>query len=182
MTNCEKCGTELKEGAAFCSQCGAPVPPPVTAVAATPGQQIINLAGWGDRIIAYIIDIIILGVFIGIIRGFFAIPGMFGGVFGQQLPYWVPWSNFPLDNIVYLAYFWYMDLTYGQSLGKMVMRLKTTNLEGGPITAEQSAIEAFGKAFLLPIDVVLGWIFTASKSQRIFAYLARTIVIKYRRD
>lgn len=178
MKNCEKCGSELKEGAAFCSHCGAPAPPLITAAVVTQSQKIIDLAGWGDRILAYIIDIIILGVFIGIIRGFFSLPSILGGA----IPYWVPWSNFPLDNIVYLAYFWYMDLTYGQSLGKMVMRIKMTNLEGGSITAEQSAIEALGKAFLLPLDVILGWIFTTSKNQRIFTYLARTIVIKYRHD
>jgi hypothetical protein len=37
-----------------------------------------------------------------------------------------------------------------------------------------------GKAFLLPIDVVLGWIFTNNKRQRIFNRISNTIVIKLR--
>ena len=94
------------------------------------------------------------------------------------VPNYVPWSTFGLDNLFWLVYFTFMDLTYGQSIGKMVMKIRVTNLDGGPIDLTQAAIEAFGKAFLLPLDVILGWIFTNQKSQRIFTYLARTIVVK----
>ena len=43
---------------------------------------------------------------------------------------------------------------------------------------KSAAIESFGKAFLLPINVLLGWIFTNNKRQRIFNRLSDTIVIK----
>jgi len=39
------------------------------------------------------------------------------------------------------------------------------------------ALAAFGKAFLLPFDVVLGWIFTNDKRQRIFNRASNIIVI-----
>jgi len=37
---------------------------------------------------------------------------------------------------------------------------------------------SFGKSFLLVIDIILGWIFTDDKRQRIFNRAGNTIVIK----
>ena len=176
MVKCEKCGTELSEGAVFCQNCGAPVTPPQQTTE-VPSAKVIDLAGWGDRIIAYIIDIILAGIVLAIIKGLVYIPSYFaGGMVG--LPNYVPWSSWGFDNLFWFIYFLFMDLSYGQSIGKMVMKIRVTNLNGGPIDLRQAAIEAFGKAFLLPLDVILGWIFTTQKSQRIFTYLAQTIVIK----
>jgi hypothetical protein len=39
-------------------------------------------------------------------------------------------------------------------------------------------LESFGKSFLLVIDIILGWIFTDDKRQRIFNRAGNTIVIK----
>jgi hypothetical protein len=39
-------------------------------------------------------------------------------------------------------------------------------------------ISSFGKTFLLPLDVVLGWIFTNENRQRIFNKIGDTLVIK----
>jgi uncharacterized RDD family membrane protein YckC len=173
LANCEKCGAELKEGAAFCQQCGAPVPQ-------TSSTRVIDLAGWGDRIIAYLIDIILVGIILGIVKALIYIPSFFIGNWVGGVPRFIPWSDFGLDNLFWFVYFTFMDLQYGQSIGKMVMKVKTTNLDGGPVDLGQAAIGAFGKAFLLPIDVILGWIFTNEKNQRIFTYLAKTIVSKNR--
>lgn len=54
----------------------------------------------------------------------------------------------------------------------------TTDLAGNKVDAKSAAIESFGKAFLLPIDVILGWIFTNDKRQRIFSRAGNTIVVK----
>ena len=58
------------------------------------------------------------------------------------------------------------------------MKIKTTDLSGKRIDIKSAAIESFGKSFLLPIDVVLGWIFTNNKRQRIFNKISNTLVIK----
>jgi hypothetical protein len=60
----------------------------------------------------------------------------------------------------------------------MILRIKITDLYGNRANTKSAAIESFGKAFLLPIDVLLGWIFTNNKRQRIFNRLSNTIVIK----
>ena len=71
-----------------------------------------------------------------------------------------------------------MDGTYGQSFGKMAMRLKVTRLDGGQIGMANAALESLGKAFLLPLDCLLGWILYPRRRQRLFNYISNTIVIK----
>ena len=51
-------------------------------------------------------------------------------------------------------------------------------MTGRKIDTKGAIIEGFGVAFLLPIDIILGWIFTSSKRQRIFNRISNTIVIK----
>ena len=180
MVNCEKCGAELPEGAAFCSKCGTPVTPP-QQTAEVQNTKVIDLAGWGDRILAYIIDAIIFGIFFGILQGLVALPTI---SFVESMPMfrYTPFTSSGIRDVVFFIYFIWMDYAYGASIGKMIMKIKVTNLNGGPITLGQAALESLGKAFgpLILLDVILGWIFTTQKSQRIFTYLAQTIVIKDR--
>jgi hypothetical protein len=51
-------------------------------------------------------------------------------------------------------------------------------LAGNVPNIRNVAIQSFGKAFLLPIDVFFGWIFTNEKRQRLFNRASDTIVIK----
>jgi uncharacterized RDD family membrane protein YckC len=51
-------------------------------------------------------------------------------------------------------------------------------LAGNLAEVRSVAIQSFGKAFLLPLDVLLGWIFTNEKRQRLLSRAADTIVIK----
>jgi uncharacterized RDD family membrane protein YckC len=88
----------------------------------------------------------------------------------------------PLPYIVsslgFLAYWTYFESTTGQSIGKRLLKIETTDLSGRKIDMKNALLESFGKAFLLPIDVVLGWIFTNNKRQRIFNRITNTIVVK----
>jgi uncharacterized RDD family membrane protein YckC len=175
MSKCEKCGAELKQGDAFCRSCGAPVAAAQVAV-----TKVFDLATWGDRVLAYIIDIVILGAVVAVVKGIINVPAILSNMFGSPVPYFVPWSSPWLDGLVYFVYFVWMDYSYGQSLGKMVMRARVTGLEGQHLTLEQALLESFGKSFfpLNFLDVILGWIFYTGKNQRLFTYLARTIVIR----
>jgi RDD family len=62
-----------------------------------------------------------------------------------------------------MAYWTYFESITGQSIGKRLLHLRTTDLAGNSINVKTAAIESFGKAFLLPLDVLLGWIFTNDK-------------------
>ena len=69
---------------------------------------------------------------------------------------------------------------YGQSIGKMIMKLKIIRLNGGRMGMSQAAVESIGKAFLLPLDCLIGWLLYPDKKQRLFNYISETIVIKIR--
>jgi uncharacterized RDD family membrane protein YckC len=84
-----------------------------------------------------------------------------------------------ISSLGFLAYWAYFEsTTTGQSIGKRLLKIKTTDLGGRKIDTKSAIIEGFGKAFLLPLDVALGWIFTNNKRQRIFNRISNTIVIK----
>jgi uncharacterized RDD family membrane protein YckC len=61
------------------------------------------------------------------------------------------------------------------------MRLKVTRLDGKPASVAQAAVESVGKAFLLPLDLLLGWALWPRRRQRVFNYLSETIVIRLQR-
>ena len=65
-----------------------------------------------------------------------------------------------IECLLLFAYWTYFELTTGQSIGKKLLNLRTTNLSGTGIDLKTALIESFGKAFLLPLDILLGWIFT----------------------
>jgi uncharacterized RDD family membrane protein YckC len=90
--------------------------------------------------------------------------------------------DYLISSIVFMAYWTYFESTSGQSIGKKLLHLKTTDLQGKNIDAKTAVLESFGKAFLLPLDIILGWIFTNDKRQRIFNRASNTIVIKLKEN
>jgi uncharacterized RDD family membrane protein YckC len=167
MAYCKKCGNELPEGATFCPKCGTPVES-VTE---------LRLAYWGERLIAWLIDVLIIGAIIGSVQLFVWI-GWPGYVWVPNVPRWIPFVDFGLTNVVHFLYWMLMDGIYGQSIGKMLMRIRVAKTNGDHINMGQAAMESVGKAFLLPLDCILGWALYPRRSQRIFNYLSETIVIK----
>jgi uncharacterized RDD family membrane protein YckC len=86
--------------------------------------------------------------------------------------------HYIISSLAFFGYWTYFESTSGQSIGKRLLKIKTIDLSGNRIDIKSAAIESFGKAFLLPIDVILGWIFTNNKRQRIFNRISNTVVIK----
>jgi uncharacterized RDD family membrane protein YckC len=87
--------------------------------------------------------------------------------------------KYAVQSTMFFAYWAYFESTTGQSIGKKLLKIKTTDLTGSKAPdARNAAIQSFGKAFLLPIDVLLGWIFTNDKRQRLLSRAAGTIVVK----
>jgi uncharacterized RDD family membrane protein YckC len=181
MPYCQKCGNALPEGAKYCPVCGtavameeAPAAPTMPTAPATPSAPPVaaglELAYWGERFVAWLIDAVIIGVIVGILGLFVTLTWWSGW------PSWIPFFNF---NGIFLFLYWlFMDGAYGQSFGKMVMRLKVTRLDGSQIGMGNAALESVGKAFLLPLDCILGWILYPRRRQRLFNHLSETIVIK----
>jgi uncharacterized RDD family membrane protein YckC len=87
--------------------------------------------------------------------------------------------KYAVQSLMFFAIWVYFESTTGQSIGKKLLKTKTTGLTGDLADVRSVAIHTFGKAFLLPIDVFFGWIFTNDKRQRLLSNKAAdTIVIK----
>lgn len=127
----------------------------------------ITIARWRDRFLAWLIDFAIVSVGMGIIYVIFE-PSMSN----------IPSSFYAVNSIVFFSYWIILELKTGQSIGKRIFKIKVTKLDGNPVDVKDVVISSFGKAFLLPLDVILGWILTNKKKQRIFNRLSDTIVIK----
>jgi uncharacterized RDD family membrane protein YckC len=182
MPYCKKCGNELAMDSKFCPKCGTPVESVQAAPSgyATPSapESGPRLAFWGERFVAWVIDIIIISVLMGAL-GLFTWFATGAFTWWSNWPSWVPFFN--VGSVVYFLYWMLMDGAYGQSLGKMILRLKVTRLDGSRIDMGHAALESLGKAFLLPIDVLLGWILYPRRRQRLFNYVSETIVVQDRK-
>jgi uncharacterized RDD family membrane protein YckC len=138
----------------------------------------IVLASWGERFLAWLVDFIIVNVALWALFAAAAFPFWINGMPDR----WFEKGDGPIGwavtSLVFFAYWIYFETSTGQSLGKMALKIKTTDLAGNKVDVKSAAIQSFGKAFLLPIDVILGWIFTNDKRQRIFSRASNTIVVK----
>ena len=143
-----------------------------------PSNEII-LAKWSDRFFAWLIDFIIVTVAVAGIFSAAAFPLWFetnpDRWFGHM---WDGSLHYGITSLIFFAYWAYFESTRGQSIGKMALHIKTTDLAGKTADTGSVVLQSFGKSFLLPIDVILGWIFTNDKRQRIFNRASNTIVIK----
>jgi uncharacterized RDD family membrane protein YckC len=171
MGYCAKCGNELPEGAKYCPVCGTAVSTEeASATPVTPFASGLKLAFWGERFVAWLIEVVIIGVVVGILGLFVSLSWWSGW------PIWIPFFN--VNGIFLFLYWMLMDGAYGQSFGKMIMRIKVTRLDGSQIGMGTAALESVGKAFLLPLDCLLGWLLHPKRRQRIFNYISETVVVK----
>ena len=137
----------------------------------------VTIARWSDRFFAWLIDYII--VFAGSFTIFFVVfyASNFENVINDNFAYERTFEWAPI-SLVFFVYWIIIEYKTGQSIGKIALRLKITNLKGEKADLKNIVISSFGKSFLLPIDLILGWIFTNKKRQRIFNRIGDTIVIK----
>jgi uncharacterized RDD family membrane protein YckC len=136
----------------------------------------ITLARWSTRFWAWLVDFIIVTVAIEIIFAIAYAPLAFNH--GIQDNPALGAVRFAVQSLLFFGYWLYFESTTGQSIGKKLLKIKTTNLAGNLADNRSVAIQSFGKALLLPIDVFFGWIFTNDKRQRLFNRASDTIVIK----
>lgn len=141
----------------------------------------IKIARWSDRFFAWLIDYVI--VFTGAFAIFFVVfyASNFENLIYDDFQYESTFDWAPI-SLVFLGYWIILEYKTGQSIGKMALQLKITNLRGEKANLKEIVISSFGKSFLLPIDIILGWIFTNKKRQRIFNKIGNTIIIKLERE
>lgn len=135
------------------------------------------IAKWSDRFIAWLIDFIIISSISWVIIA--SMVGTWNFDMNENTEFPDEISYIPA-SILFLFYWVVLEYKKGQSIGKKIFHLKVVSINGKQPSLIGVIISSFGKSFLLPIDLILGLIFTNQKRQRIFNKLGNTIVIKVR--
>jgi len=135
----------------------------------------IILAKWTDRFVAWLIDFIIISAISTSI-----IFVLFGTIYYEYEweGFWAESSTYIPTSIIFFGYWVILEYKTGQTIGKKILNLKVVNVSGNKVNLKGILISSFGKSFLLPVDVILGWILTNEKRQRVFNKLGDTIVVK----
>lgn len=142
----------------------------------------LRLAKWRTRFGAWLIDVIILSIGIGILFDLISLPFWFFHL-GNEMTATsdegpVGIISYFISSLIFIAYWTYFESTSGQSIGKKLLKIKTTDLSGKKADTKSVVMECIGKSFLLPIDVFLGWLFSNNLRQRVFNRISNTVVIK----
>jgi len=135
----------------------------------------IIIAKWTDRFLAWLIDFIIVSIISTSI--IFALFGTIDYELGEDV-FWVESTQYIPTSILFFVYWTILEYKTGQTIGKKILNLKVVNIYGKKPDLKGIMISSFGKSFLLPIDVVLGWILTNKKRQRVFNKLGDTLIVK----
>ena len=142
----------------------------------SPQKPEIVLAKWNTRFWAWLLDFIIVMTAAEIIFSIAYAPLAFNN--GMQQNPALGAIKYAVQSLMFFGYWTYFESTTGQSIGKKLLKIKTADLAGNVADAKSVAISSFGKAFILPLDVLLGWIFTNEKRQRLLSRASNTIVVK----
>lgn len=138
--------------------------------------SVLPLATLGTRMCAFLVDFAItLGIFLITAIATNLLSWLTSGVaFRVDIP----------NVILFLVLFWiYSTLLEGfagQTLGKRVFGLKVVRLDGKKLSWDDVAVRDFGKAFLLPFDLLFGYRLKDKRFARYFDSFAGTIVINLR--
>ncbi|MGB7807598.1 RDD family protein [Methanoregula sp.] len=164
-----------------------PVPTPVPASEPLPVAEperppfehakTLHLAKWSTRFWAWLIDIILIVLFLNIVRGILEPFWTLHFIWDYQ-----HWGIFELgiETFFFFLYWTIFESYKGQSIGKMVMNIRVVNRDGTRIHWGTAAIESLGKAFIpvLALDCLIGWLAMPQTKLRVFNRISNTIVIK----
>lgn len=151
---------------------GAPPPPPPGGYGGPPPQP--GPGGYGaapagvprpgellNRFLARLIDHVLLGVVYGIIYGVFNGIFLTGFVhsFTELFLFWTVTAI--LQAAIYLGYFAFMESNSGQTVGKMVLKLRTYGPDGVSKPTMEQALKrnAYSALGILSIIPFIGWFF-----------------------
>jgi uncharacterized RDD family membrane protein YckC len=182
---CAKCGKELPAGATFCPNCGAPVGEAASAQPQGPLSGIDTLTKdqkaqeyWIWRLVAYIVDAIIVFIVLGVITTIVAIPAffagggaLFGAFFGGVAFLW---------GIIFVLYFTVMESSGGASIGKRAFNLKVVSKTGANPTFGEAFVRNISKIYwlLILLDVVVGLAVSRGYQEKYSDHLMGTRVIR----
>ncbi|MGB6632949.1 MAG: RDD family protein [Terriglobales bacterium] len=205
---CNKCGAQNTAGAQFCNRCGTPTSPASgtvpTAVSSSSSPGLasspaapysastpsypgftpavgVRYAGFWIRVVAAIIDAIILRVVVApihLIFGGLGLAGMMAGV--PHVPLAIFGGGLTFIVLVFGSWLYeaFMESSsYQATLGKMIFGLKVTDLNGNRISFERATGRHFAK-WLSAMILCIGYIMVGftERKQGLHDLLAGTLV------
>jgi uncharacterized RDD family membrane protein YckC len=208
---CSKCGTNVTDGATFCSACGQPTSA-VTPLGTAPARPTLGLApayaaptpafaptlpspyaGFWLRVVAHLIDDLLIGVGIGIlvligvgIIGVGSLRTMFAGMQGEnpEIPAALI-SAFVFVGIASVLLAWIYNAGMESSrhqgtLGKMALGLIVTDLQGRPIGFAVASGRYFAKIItgLIPLGIGYAMAGFTEKKQALHDMIASCLVLR----
>lgn len=129
---------------------------------ATRSSSEVDMGHWLYRLIAYIIDGIIIGIPAYVIYYFVILSAFLGGgwLFWYGGAWWLFWLLLPLVfGILDLLYFTIMEVSYGgATIGKKVLGLQVQMVNGSKVTFDKSILRNITKILgpILLIDWIVG--------------------------
>jgi uncharacterized RDD family membrane protein YckC len=170
LTYCTSCGKELPESAEFCPNCGTPIRHEIS-LHETAAERILSESSlqqhWIKRLIAIVVDSIIVGVATAIMGFFINVAGIFN------------WLSFPFAmGLIYVLYFTITELTYGYTVGKKIVNLKVVTADGKRPSLESAFMRNISKIhfiFLL-LDTIGGFFLSKDPHQKYIDQIAHTTV------
>jgi uncharacterized RDD family membrane protein YckC len=209
---CSKCGSAIADGSPFCTQCGqstslmpvvaagavSVVAPGVVPVVATTGVPLpvpaVTYAGFWLRVLAYVIDVLILGVFaVPIIIGAAMVMGI-GGMLASIPRNGDPFVNGPPP--IFFLFIWFCVLLgvggtwlyyatlesseWQGTAGKKALGLIVTDMFGQRLTFARASGRHFGKIVTSFIPLGIGYAMAGftEKRQALHDMLASCLVLR----
>ena len=130
----------------------------------------LEYQGIGIRFVSLVIDSLVIS----------AVFGVLGSILGFNAMSHSSWSLGLLSFAFYIAYYTYLEGSRGQTIGKMITRIKVVSEDGGPISMDQAfkrnILRIIDGLFAYLIGAVLIW--RSDKQQRLGDSYARTVVVK----
>ena len=141
------------------------------------GSSKIILAKWKDRFFAWVVDFVIISI---LSTSIFFLTFLY---LNHNFEDFVTNDGmYSPTSILFFSYWIILEYKTGQTIGKKMFNLKITNNLGEKPSLIGVILSSFGKSFILPIDIIFGWILTNEKRQRIFNKLGNTLIIKIKKS
>jgi len=200
---CNKCGAQNTAGAQFCSRCGTPTgsipgsapaagsvssgPAPPYSAPTSSYQNVGPVAGVGYggfwiRVVAAIVDTVILRVVVAPVGMIFGGLGLAGGMMTGVPHMGLRFLGGGVTFILLLFGSWLYEAfmessSYQATLGKMIFGMKVTDLNGNRISFERATGRHFAK-WLSAMILFIGYIMVGftERKQGLHDLLAGTLV------
>ena len=196
---CARCGTPASPGAKYCESCGAPLgTQPAQAVQPTfapasgyqaPRTYVPHVAppyqGVAIRFVAILIDTIIIAIIGGILSiSFNALAVITNSPSGTVTVSPASAVGGLVSLAVFVLYFTLLEGHYGQTVGKMAVKIKVVReADGAPIDYSEAAVRTILRfldliPYIIPYLLGATLIWSSDKKQRLGDRVARTVVVK----